>query len=81
MAKKVKIYTTPGCGYCAQAKEYFTERGVEFEAVDVTKDGEALKEMRNITGGGRSVPVIAIDDKVIIGFDRGAVEQAMRAEE
>jgi glutaredoxin 3 len=77
MAGKVKIYTTPSCNYCVQAKEYFTERGIEFESIDVTKDSDALKEMKSITGGGRSVPVIAIDDKVIIGFDRGAVEKAL----
>lgn len=80
MARRVKIYTTPTCNYCVQAKEFLAERGVEFEAIDVTKDAEALREMKNITGGGRSVPVIAIDDKVIIGFDRGAVEQALKVE-
>ena len=77
MARKVKIYTTPTCNYCVQAKEYFTERGIEFETFDVTKDGDALKEMKSVSGGARSVPVIAIDDKVIIGFDRGAIEKAL----
>jgi glutaredoxin 3 len=77
MARKVKIFTSPTCGYCSQAKEYFTEKGVAFEAIDVTKDAEALKEMRRISGGARSVPVIAVDDEVIIGFDRGAVEKAL----
>ena len=77
MARKVKIYTTPSCNYCVQAKEYFTERGIEFETFDVTKDGDALKEMKSVSGGARSVPVIAINDKVIIGFDRGAIEKAL----
>lgn len=77
METKVKIYTTPTCGYCAQAKEYLTERGVEFEAVDVTKDPEAFKEMRSITGGGRSVPVIAVGKQVILGFDRDALDKAL----
>jgi glutaredoxin 3 len=78
MAKKVKIFTSPGCGHCVQAKEYFTEKGIAFEAIDVTKDAEALKEMKRISGGARSVPVIAVDDEVIIGFDRGAVEKALQ---
>jgi glutaredoxin 3 len=78
MERKVKIFTSPTCGYCAQAKEYFTERGIAFEAIDVTKDAEALKEMKRISGGARSVPVIAVDDEVIIGFDRGAVEKALK---
>jgi glutaredoxin 3 len=78
MEKKVKIFTSPSCGYCVQAKEYFTELGIAFEAIDVTKDPEALKEMKRISGGARSVPVIAVDDEVIIGFDRGAVEKALK---
>ncbi len=78
MEKKVKIFAAPTCGYCAQAKEYFTEKGIAFEAVDVTKDAEAFAEMRKISGGARSVPVIAIGDEVIVGFDRGAVEKALQ---
>jgi glutaredoxin 3 len=78
MTRKVKIFTSPTCGYCSQAKEYFTEKGIAFEAIDVTKDSEALKEMKRISGGARSVPVIAVDDEVIIGFDRSAVEKALK---
>jgi alkyl hydroperoxide reductase subunit F len=80
MKKTVKIYTVPTCHYCAQAKEYFTEKGIEFQAFDVTSDAEAMKEMRTITGGARSVPVIAIADQVIVGFDRDAVEKALKSD-
>lgn len=78
MENKVKIYTTSTCHYCSQAKEYFTEKGIAFDAVDVLSDPEAMKEMKSITGGARSVPVIAINDAVIIGFDRDAVEKALK---
>jgi len=77
MAKKVKIFTAPTCGYCAQAKAYFTEKGIAFEAFDVTSDAEAMQEMRKISGGARSVPVIAVGEEVIVGFDRNAVEKAL----
>ena len=79
MGKKVKIYTTPTCHYCNQAKEYFTEKGIEFETLDVSSNAEAMKEMKTLTGGARSVPVIAVNDSVIIGFDRAAVEKALQA--
>jgi glutaredoxin 3 len=78
MDKKVTIYTTPTCHYCNQAKEYFTEKGIEFEALDVLSNPEAMKEMKSITGGARRVPVIAIQGEVIIGFDREAVEKALQ---
>jgi glutaredoxin 3 len=79
MENKVKIYTTPTCHYCSQAKEFFAEKGIAFEAVDVLSDAEAMKEMKSISGGARSVPVIAINGSVIIGFDRDAVEKALKA--
>jgi glutaredoxin 3 len=76
MEKMVKIFTTPGCHYCIQAKEYFTEKGIAFEAFDVLSDPEAMQEMKRLTGGGRSVPGIAIQKEASIGFDREAAEKA-----
>lgn len=77
MEKTVKIYTTPSCHYCQQAKEFLTQKGIAFEAFDVSKDKEALKEMKTITGGARSVPVIAVGESVILGFDQEAIEKAI----
>ncbi len=78
MSSKVRIFTTPGCGYCSQAKQFLTEKGVEFEAFDVSSDKDAMQEMRKMTGGARSVPVIAGCDKVLIGFDRTELENALK---
>lgn len=77
MEKKVRIYTTSGCNYCRQAKEYFTERGIEFETFDVGEDKEALKEMKTVSGGARSVPVIVVCDRVIVGFEPAEIEKAL----
>jgi alkyl hydroperoxide reductase subunit F len=77
MEKKVTIYTTAACHYCRQAKDFLTEKGIEFEALDVGQDKEALQEMKKATGGARSVPVIVVGDKVIVGFDRPALEKAL----
>lgn len=76
---KVKIYGTPTCNYCQQAKAFFTEKGVAFEALDVMQDKDALQEMRRISGGARTVPVIAVGDTVLVGFDRVDVEKALTA--
>ena len=77
MSEQVKIYTTPTCPYCKMAKEFLSQKGVDFTAYDVTSDREALEEMKRITGGARSVPVIAVCNQVIVGFDRDRVEQAL----
>lgn len=78
MAKKVKVYTTPTCTYCRQAKAFLEEKGVDFDVYDVSKDKEALKEMKEISKGARSVPVIAVGDEVLVGFDRADLEKALK---
>ena len=60
------------------AKEFLSQKGVEYDAYDVTEDRQAVKEMLKISGGARSVPVISICNEVIIGFDRDRVEQALK---
>lgn len=72
--KKVKIYTTPYCHYCKMAKEYFKLKGIEYEEYDVMTNLEKRQEM--VTKSGQlGVPVIDIDGKLVIGFDRAKVNE------
>ncbi len=72
----VKMYTTPTCGYCHQAKKFLSERGVKYEEYDVSRDRTAADEMVNLTGN-MGVPVIVVDGQVVVGFDRGRLEQLL----
>jgi len=75
--KKIKIFTTPTCTYCNQAKEFFIENNIKFDAVDVSKDKNAAKEMIKISGQ-MGVPVILIEGhKPIIGFDQEEIEEIL----
>jgi glutaredoxin 3 len=65
----VKIYTTPTCGYCRQAKSFLDGLGVEYTEYDVSRDRAAAEEMINLTGQ-MGVPVIVVDGEAVIGFDR-----------
>ena len=60
------------------AKEFLSQKGVPYTSYDVTKDKAALEEMRKISGGALRVPVIAVCDEVMVGFDRDRVESALR---
>ncbi len=51
------------------AKEYFNEHGVNYEAFDVASDMAKRKEMME-KSGQLGVPVILVDDQVVVGFDR-----------
>ena len=74
--KKVSIYTTPSCVYCKQAKEFFKENKVEYEEFDVTTDAENRKVMVE-KSGQMGVPVIFIDDEMMVGFDRAKLTELL----
>lgn len=74
---KVKIYSTSTCPWCIKAKEFFKEKGIEFEDVNVAENKEAATEMME-KSGQMGVPVIDIGGKIIVGFDQAAIEEAIK---
>ena len=74
--KKVTIYSTPTCHFCSLAKDYFKENNISFEAFDVASDSARRKEMAE-KSGQLGVPVIVIDNEVIVGFDKPRIDQAL----
>lgn len=73
---QVEIYTTPWCAYCKMAKEYFKKNNVEYTEHDVANDTDKRQEMIDKTHQ-MGVPVIIIDGKVIIGFDRAKIAELL----
>lgn len=72
----VAIYTTPTCHYCKMAKAFFQEKGVEYKEYDVLADMAKREEM--VTKSGQmGVPVIAIDDQLVVGFDQAKLSQLL----
>lgn len=69
MDKNITIYSTPTCHFCHMAKEFLAEHNVSFTDVDVSADPEKRAEMIE-KSGQMGVPVITIDDELIVGFDR-----------
>jgi glutaredoxin 3 len=74
--KNVSIYTTATCTYCKHAKELFKEHNIAYNEYDVGADAEKRKEMIDMTGQ-MGVPVIKIDDEIMVGFDKTAVLEAL----
>ncbi len=63
----VTIYTTPTCGYCKMAKQFFQENNVEYTEADVTTDPTLAMESVQ-KSGQNGVPVIDVDGKIIVGY-------------
>lgn len=75
---KVIVYSTPTCPWCHVAKDFLKSKGVEFEDVDVASDQKRAQEMIQ-KSGQMGVPVLDIGGKIIIGFDKPAIEEALKA--
>ena len=67
MAADIKIYTSPTCGYCHAALRILSQKGVEFENIDVTGKPEIRTWLRKETGQ-HTVPQVFINDKSYGGY-------------
>lgn len=74
---KIAIYSTPTCPYCISAKKYFKNNNIDFEDIDVSSNQEKAQEMVEISGQ-MGVPVIKIDDKILVGFDQAEIEKIIK---
>jgi len=59
------------------AKEYFKANDVEYTEHDVSQDAAAREEMVE-KSGQMGVPVIFIDDEMIIGFNQDRIEALLQ---
>lgn len=62
----IKIYSKPNCMACNFSKKYLTDKGIEFEEIDVFEDAEALAMLRD--KGFSQMPVVSIDGEFHTGF-------------
>ncbi|MCX8166576.1 MAG: glutathione S-transferase N-terminal domain-containing protein [Candidatus Micrarchaeota archaeon] len=74
---EIIIYTTPTCPYCSMAKSYLDSKGVRYKEVNVAADMKAAQEMV-MKSGELGVPQIEINGRMIIGFDRYAIDEELR---
>ncbi|MBP7133619.1 glutaredoxin family protein [Patescibacteria group bacterium] len=70
------VYSTPTCPYCKLVKEYLHEKNYEYTDVDVSANHDAATKMVKISGQ-MGVPVIEVDGKVIVGWNKSALEEIL----
>lgn len=66
---KVKIYVTHYCPFCRQAEALLRQKGIAFEAVDVTEDDQTREWLMKTTGY-KTVPQIFIEGQPIGGYEQ-----------
>lgn len=64
---EVTVFTQPNCSPCRRVKDWFSSKGIEFVERDVTRDTEALAEMRAL--GFQGTPVVQTSSDAWIGIN------------
>lgn len=72
----IRLYTSDSCIWCKRMKNYLEKLNAQFEIFDVSdsKNAERAYEL----SGQNVVPVTVIGNRVIIGFDTDAVDDAIK---
>lgn len=73
---KVIIFTTPTCSFCRAAKQYFNQKRVRYTEVDVSRNQSAARDLMRRTGQ-MGVPVILINNRPIVGFNKPQINQLL----
>jgi len=73
----VIVYSTSTCPYCTMAKDFLKKNNTKFTDCDVAVDREKAQEMVK-KSGQMGVPVIDIDGKIIIGFDKEKLKELLK---
>ena len=65
--RRVTIYTTDPCSFCARVKGLLKARDVDFAEINLSKDPVGRVELVQRTGM-MSFPQVVVDDRLIGGF-------------
>jgi len=80
----IKLYALTTCIHCKDTKEYLDKCGVDYDCVNVDKlDGDERRRMIEEikkANPGCAFPMLLIGSKVIIGFKREEIKEALNLE-
>lgn len=73
MSKKITVFTTNTCAYCAMVKKWLDSKGVKYEVVNLDDNPEKQQEIYE-KSGALTVPVTLIEkedstEEVVIGYN------------
>jgi glutaredoxin 3 len=71
------LYVKSGCPWCHDALSFFQRSGLDLEVKDVTRDGEAMKRMREISGQSLT-PTFEYKDFIVADFSVNEFEAAVK---
>ena len=57
-------------------KEYLSQKQIDFDDRDITKDSSAITELQKL--GFMTTPVTVVGDQVVVGFDVAKLDDALK---
>ena len=73
---RIVVFSTPHCGWCTKLKKYLKENQFRYRDVDISKDENAAQDVVRRTGQ-TGVPVILINNKPVVGFNRKEIDRLL----
>lgn len=64
---KPVLYIKPGCPWCVDVEAYLRREGIDYEAVNVSRDREGMREMVELSGQTLA-PTMDWDGEILADF-------------
>lgn len=74
---KVVIYSGSFCPGCIQAKQYFDEKGIDYEVKNIDENHGNLIEMTEVYGSEVMPTIVINEEHIIQGFSPKQIEEAL----
>lgn len=72
----ITVFTTSTCAYCKMVKQYLSMKGKEYNVINLDDNPEVRQSLFEKTGA-LTVPQTQIGDRIVIGWNRTAISDAL----
>ncbi|MDR2524123.1 MAG: NrdH-redoxin [Candidatus Nomurabacteria bacterium] len=79
--KNITVYSANWCPYCHQAENYLRARNIAFSEIDIDAQPEKYELIKQRLGDKFfGLPIIIINETILQGFDKTAIDMALNDE-
>lgn len=74
----IVMYCNSWCPGCRRARAWFSEHGLPYKEVDISKNRYAAKQVREWAGGNETTPTFDIDGTILIEFNENKMIEVLK---
>lgn len=84
MSPRITLYTSQGCQYCRQVRQYLSQKGYAYFEIPLDGNVSATLAVNQLTQGKLLTPLTVINhpqrsEIVVIGFDQKKLDRALKS--